>query len=791
MAFDPEKFALVFGDLTGLVVRVFAYRTADSLNDILVSGYFTAAADYGAQVNDVILVVHTSGGTTSTVRVAAVNVFGDITVTVDLDGVNFQYDTYEAFTAAVASGVVHDVGTVVSVGDTHWLKDGTTTSNPSLSGFAPIGPYTPHHFGKKPGIKARTGERVYGWTLADRYATLAAAQVAYPRATALTDSIDRHAQWLMADAARALATPEGSGPLLPWRQDTKRTAFHFPGDEYVTDKSFDFTDIRGAIGMWDLTADRAVVYSQAVGETTFDLLNSTRCRMRGFTIIGEVIRGSGCPRSAILTGRGVAGLSSGEHSFSDIEFAGAFTLGWFHNYASEVNSYTNLVGTNHLDPRQTILDLNALSGDPAAGQTVSWSGGTGTIVSEDGAYAIIQVDSGSTAISAGVAMTASGGATWTAGNPYAMPDGEWTGGRSFCVVLDYDNRFGTGSVHTGNTTLNDVASFIDNRFEACQIVHSGRGDPFFVGCGARQVRIRAYIASTGDDDGAAGITINANQNNSLIDFHATVLTETDGGDTSADTGIDYGVRFATDGTYSVISCFEGSLHQTIGNPAIGNFHAESAVSTVNQYGWDINVGNLGSGPSARRMWTPSSVGKFRFNGFLSYTDDANPEYLNIADLGAYSTGYARVPDVTESNLLRVTNSGYPVFDETAYAFINSVRVQAISGTANFIARTDNTEIGRLQFTTGEAQLDPDGAGGKYVWNDAAFYWGGDTETLDLGLAAKRYRIIFGRDLDLKPSAVRTPQNNGDLTIAATNNTTLTFSYKGSDGTVRSGTVTLS
>lgn len=695
----------------------------------------------------------------------------------------------DAIVQAFTDGQEFDTGTVLMARGIQWEVDNTSTEILDMPGTKPLGTYTPQHFGSPAEIKERVSERAYGYTLADRFSTLAAAQAIYPKATALTETLDRHSAQRMIDALRAYAVPEGTGPLLPWRQDAKRIAFHFPGGEYVIDKSLDFTGIRGSVGMWDLTGDRAVIYHQAVGETCFDLLNSTRCRMRGFIILGEVIRGSGCPRSAILIGRGSAGTSSGEHSIRDIEFAGAFTLGYIHDYASEVVDIDDIIGTNHLDPRQTILDLNSLSGDPAAGETVSWTSGTGTIVSEDGTYAIIQVDSGSAAITNGIAMTASGGATWTAGSPYAMPDGEWTGARSFCVVIDPDNKFGTGSVHTTNASVDDAASHIDTAIGG-QIVHSGRGDPFYIGCGARQVRVTAYIASTGDDDGAAGFTVNSNQSNALIDFHATVLTESDGGDTSADTGIDYGIRFTTDSA-TTLSCFECSLHQTIANPAIGNFHAESGLTTVNQYGWNISIGNVGSGPSSRRMWAASSVSKFRFNGFLSFTDDANPDYLNIADLSAYSTGYARVPDVADANLLRVTNSGFPVFDETAYAFINSVRVQANSGTANFIARTDSTEIGRLQFTTGEAQLDPDGDGSKYLWSDAAFYWGGTTGTVDLGILAKRWDTIYGTNLNLAPSASLTPANNGDLVVEATNNTTLTFKFKGSDGTVRSGTITLS
>lgn len=47
------------------------------------------------------------------------------------------------------------------------------------------------------------------------------------------------------------------------------------------------------------------------------------------------------------------------------------------------------------------------------------------------------------------------------------------------------------------------------------------------------------------------------------------------------------------------------------------------------------------------------------------------------------------------------------------------------------------------------------------------------------------------NLNLNPSALRTPATNGELTVEATNNTTLTFKLKGSDGVVRSGSISLS
>jgi len=46
------------------------------------------------------------------------------------------------------------------------------------------------------------------------------------------------------------------------------------------------------------------------------------------------------------------------------------------------------------------------------------------------------------------------------------------------------------------------------------------------------------------------------------------------------------------------------------------------------------------------------------------------------------------------------------------------------------------------------------------------------------------------DVVIVSTSSATPTNNGDIVIEATANTTLTFKLKGSDGTVRSGTVTL-
>ena len=57
--------------------------------------------------------------------------------------------------------------------------------------------------------------------------------------------------------------------------------------------------------------------------------------------------------------------------------------------------------------------------------------------------------------------------------------------------------------------------------------------------------------------------------------------------------------------------------------------------------------------------------------------------------------------------------------------------------------------------------------------------------------AGTFRDLRVRSVIQQPPATITPDTNGDLVVEATSNTTLTFKLKGTDGTVRSGTITLS
>ena len=60
-----------------------------------------------------------------------------------------------------------------------------------------------------------------------------------------------------------------------------------------------------------------------------------------------------------------------------------------------------------------------------------------------------------------------------------------------------------------------------------------------------------------------------------------------------------------------------------------------------------------------------------------------------------------------------------------------------------------------------------------------------------GMSTDATTTTFSKDIIQNPSSSITPTSNGELVVEATNDTTITFKLKGSDGVVRSGTITLS
>lgn len=63
--------------------------------------------------------------------------------------------------------------------------------------------------------------------------------------------------------------------------------------------------------------------------------------------------------------------------------------------------------------------------------------------------------------------------------------------------------------------------------------------------------------------------------------------------------------------------------------------------------------------------------------------------------------------------------------------------------------------------------------------------------LGIGELSPDYKLDVNGTFGFTPGSSVTPEDNGDVVFEATDNTTFTIKLKGSDGTVRSGTVTLS
>lgn len=72
-----------------------------------------------------------------------------------------------------------------------------------------------------------------------------------------------------------------------------------------------------------------------------------------------------------------------------------------------------------------------------------------------------------------------------------------------------------------------------------------------------------------------------------------------------------------------------------------------------------------------------------------------------------------------------------------------------------------------------------------------FFVDAGTDRIGVGESVPDYKLDINGAIGFTPGTSVTPVDNGDVVIEATNNTTLTFKLKGSDGTVRSGTVALS
>lgn len=158
--------------------------------------------------------------------------------------------------------------------------------------------------------------------------------------------------------------------------------------------------------------------------------------------------------------------------------------------------------------------------------------------------------------------------------------------------------------------------------------------------------------------------------------------------------------------------------------------------------------------------------------YRTYTDASNYERLKIGVNGSNfrvaaekaGTGFARNLEFVADASVTFSGYGLPT-------------LQFHGGGARFQGGVDVTSIYGVTFENG-----------SFV--DIAGIKAPSTGLVQITDGSSGLGSLSAANLTLKPSASVTPTNNGELIVEATSNTTLTIKLKGSDGTVRSTTLTL-
>lgn len=164
---------------------------------------------------------------------------------------------------------------------------------------------------------------------------------------------------------------------------------------------------------------------------------------------------------------------------------------------------------------------------------------------------------------------------------------------------------------------------------------------------------------------------------------------------------------------------------------------------------------------------------------------ANSEVLNISFKALKKIVLG---DVGADSLFS-TSKGLAVLGDTADLYMQTKQAYHYRYAGNFTK--PDIFIERYEFATGERRWYETVSGTQtYAAMDPTALFPGTDGGKDLGKSAARWGAAHVEKIRLYPSASDAPTINGQLTVEATSNTQLTFKLKGSDGTVRSTTLTL-
>lgn len=663
-----------------------------------------------------------------------------------------------------------DVGSRVQAGGVEYVYDGVSTEILDLPGFKPAGVYTPQHFGSPGDIKERTNSRVYGYLLSDRYETLALAQAVYPKATALTETIDSHAMQRMVDAVRGKDGYTSSGPVGAFRVDGGPFwNFHFPhGSQYVINRTVDFTGLVAAqVDFWYLTGDGAVIFNQCIGEAGFDFLASNAMYAHGWTMVNELIRGEGCPRTGVLIGRDSSGAPAGNHHFDrTVLIKGYATLSAMHVYASEETAFA-LTLVNDLNPNECMADYDTASGTISAGDTLTWTGsGAGTVVDINTTDGVIGILVTAGTLSDDTQVTTGGAVTFYVRDVYYQPNGEDSDNdnRSYGITLDGTNKWGTASQYRTNAASPDSASFIDNNFVDSSFRHRGHGGAIWLDAHAQNFNFSDSYQVTYDNDWAAvtiyfGSAGNVGNNFTFNNFD----TETDGADSDDSTGQGYEFMLQSI-TARPVFLDNFTLQRNTPKFSYAHIKAGTNVNAVHLRGLDYKMAGRGT-DTDQTMFDDPSI--FYVTGSVAVIKDPNGgAFLNLADWGSFR-GTITCEDVYDENVRADTSFLVQSPDDMAFMHKLTILSTGSAGSGLVEARdTSGTLLSYIDLDNGNVYFDGDkvlGTRQAAVDNLAVTYTSGSAPsatgsfTIANGASvtnAELHRYVVELDTKLKAACAR-------------------------------------
>lgn len=221
---------------------------------------------------------------------------------------------------------------------------------------------------------------------------------------------------------------------------------------------------------------------------------------------------------------------------------------------------------------------------------------------------------------------------------------------------------------------------------------------------------------------------------------------------------------------------------TDGSNAIGYSALQSASAQyVNGFGWRSGRGStaysstfIGSNAGLAAGTYSYSLVSNKISGSIFIGESAG----SCVSTASYSTfiGYKAGAQAYYQDLT----------DEAGFTFVDTGNVlgsnNIIIGTNITLpaGRRDSINIGGILFGTG-----------SHVNLDTQPSQVASNGRIGINAVNPQYTLHVSGTFGVRPGSSVTPINNGDVVIEATDNTTLTFKLRGSDGIVRSGSITLS